>query len=292
MAGQLIPTLHERERIARGLVLRLEDAVKEDGADEQREVCELLVPFATQWMTFLLARSDVPPKLEHVDFARMAVIQRMLNGLPVSVGLMRQHLYIEGIAASRPLLEAALLLALFQKDPARASDWFEHPKTLMHLGELRKEVGDEKFDPLYGWLSEHGEHVTAKGFELLLGVDHDEKRASLSLGGGFDPRLQTEAFGVLLISAGHASGAVVDTFLHDLPRLSDRGKSAFVQLMKTGRLDEPRRNAVRFASRMGGDGPDAEKLLADIEDAARVWIEEANNLEQAGIVVPAVDQEF
>ncbi len=162
----------------------------------------------------------------------------------------------------------------------------------MHLGELRKEVGDEKFDPLYGWLSEHGEHVTAKGFELLLGVDHDEKRASLSLGGGFDPRLQTEAFGVLLISAGHASGAVVDTFLHDLPRLSDRGKSAFVQLMKTGRLDEPRRNAVRFASRMGGDGPDAEKLLADIEDAARVWIEEANNLEQAGIVVPAVDQEF
>lgn len=284
--------MHQRERIARGLILRLEEAVKEEGAEEQREVCELLVPFAAQCMTYLLARSDVPPPPETLDLARMAIVQRILNALPASVGLIRQHLYIEGIAASRPLVEATLLLTLFQKDPGRASDWFEHPQTFISLGALRKEIGEQKFDPFYSWMSEHGEHVTAAGFRMLAGIDDAEKRISLSIGGAFDAGLQSAAFGVLLMSAGRASGAVVDTFLHDLTRLSDRGRGAFVQLMKAGRPDEPRRNAIAFMSRIGGDGPTAQRLLADIEDAARVWIEEAEKLEGAGVRVPALDQEF
>lgn len=284
--------MHERERIVRGLILRLEDAVTGDGADEQREVCELLVPFAALGMTFLLARSDAPPELEPVDFARMAVVQRMLNALPTSFGLIRQHLYVEGIAASRPLLEGALLLELFLKDPGRGKDWFEKPETFIHLGALRKAVGETSRDPFYSWSSEHGEHVTAAGFRLLAGIDPDGKRVQLSFGGRFDPRLQTEAFGVLLMSAAEASRALVDTFLHDLERLSQRGQSAFVQLMKAGRLDEPRHNAVTFVSRIGGDGPEARKLLEEIERGAKAWVEEAVSLERAGIAVPALDAEF
>jgi len=294
VAGQVIPALKERARIVRGLIMRLDDAVPdgEDGVAEQEEVCELLIPFATQCMTFVLARSEIPPKLEVIDVARVAIAQRMLNALPTSHGLIRRHLYVEGIAASRPLLEGALLLELFQKKPERANDWFDKPLSFLSLAGIRGELGEARHDPLYSWSSEHGEHVTAAGFKLLAGVGGEGKSLELAIGGRFDARLQTEAFAVLLMSSGKACGALVDTFLRDLERLPRRGQSAFVQLMKTGQLDLPRRNAITFASRLDREGPDAKKLLAEIDDTAKAYAEEAEKLEAAGIVVPTPDTDF
>lgn len=291
---QAIPTLHQRDRIARGLITRLDDPQKADepGLAEQNDVLEMLVPFGTQCVTFILARSEVPPKHEHVDWVRMAISQRMLNSLPVSFGLVRRHLYIEAIAASRPLLEGALLLNYFKKKPEGAQTWFEDPGTFIHLGRLRKELDQEAHDPQYSWSSEYGEHVTAAGFRLIAGIDDEAKRVSLSIGGRFDESLQTRSFAVLLMSAGVANAALTDTFLRDLPRMARRGQAAFVQLMKAGVLDVTRRHAVRFASQLGDVGSSTEELLAKFDVLAKQYAEEAATIETAGLVVPPPDVEF
>src|SRR5439155_16138299 len=145
-------------------------------------------------------------KHEPVDLARMAIVQRLLNALPASYGLARRHLYVESIASSRPLLEGALLLRYFLKKPERAKDWFEDAPSFIHLGKLRKEIDEEPRDPMYSWSSERGEHVTAAGFSSLVRVGMDGKQVQLAIGGNFDAGLQTEAFAVLLMSAGTASG--------------------------------------------------------------------------------------
>jgi len=240
----------------------------------------------------MLARGEIPPTLEAVDIARIAVVQRMLNALPTSYGLIRRHLYVEGIAASRPLLEGALLLNYFQAKPERAMDWFDKPLSFLSLAKIREELGEARHDPMYSWSSEHGEHITAAGLRLLAGVGREGKSMQLPLGGQFEPRLQTEALAVLLMSAGEACSAIVDTFMRDLPRLPSRGRSAFVQLMKTGELDQPRRNAIQFASRLGKDAPETARLLAELDGAVKAYVEEAEGLEKAGVIVPALDQEF
>lgn len=291
---QVVPTLHQRDRIARGLITRLDDSLKADdpGATEQNDVLEMLVPFATECLTFILVRSEVPPKHEHVDLARMAIAQRMLNALPVSFGLVRRHLYIEGIAASRPLLEGALLLNYFKKRPERAEAWFEEPGAFIRLGELRKELNEEPRDPQYSWSSEYGEHVTAAGFRLIAGVDEEAKRVSLSIGGRFDESLQTRTLAVLLMSAGVANASMTDTFLSDLPRMAPRGQGALVQLMKVGALDVTRRHALQFASQLGDTGLPTEDLLAQFDALSKQYADEAATIEAAGLVVPSRDVEF
>ena len=114
----------------------------------------------------------------------------------------------------------------------------------------------------------------------------------MSFGGAFDANLQAQTLGVLLMSAGEASGALVDTFLRDLPRLSKRGQSAFVQLMKTGRLNDPRRDAITFVSGVMHEVTDAKQLLEQIESASAAYVKEAQGLEKAGIPVPQLDVEF
>jgi len=294
VAGQVIPPLAERDRITRGLICRLDDAVAADeGEALDLEVLELLVPFATQSLTFALARSEMPPRMEAVDLARVAIVQRVLNALPTSYGLLRRHLYLESIGASRALLEGALLLRYFQRRPERAGAWFDDPDSFRRLPELRKEIEATPRDEFYGWSSALGQHVTAAGFKMLAGVSADGTRIEMSIGGRFDPELQLHAAGVLLSSASSASGALTDTFMHDLSRLPTRGRQAFVQLMKAGLIDRPLYEAIRFtAAHLKVDERELRGLLERLDAARIVYRDEAAKLEAAGILPPPADHEF
>lgn len=295
-SAQAVPDLVQRRRIARGLITRLEDPLRTNEAELREEelrdyvVAELLVPTAVEALTFAIVRSERPPDHEPVDLARLAICQRVLNALPTSHGLIRYHLYVEAIEASRPLLECALLLEYFLTFPDRARDWFEHPERFRSPAGLREQLGRKRFDPFYGWSSEHGDHVTARAFQLIADLS-DDGRLGLSIGGRYDETLQRLTSAVVLMSSAAASQAIVSTWMHDLERMPRRGARAFFQLARSGELDLPSVNALGYVRKyQGTDGSDdLEKELRELQEAYR---KEAATLEAAGLAIPAEDAEF
>ncbi|TLS53379.1 hypothetical protein FE782_03665 [Paenibacillus antri] len=104
----------------------------------------------------------------------LSLFYHCIDELLAALHLAKHHYYLQANAHLRTVLETLDKVELFTKFPEKINIWKSgtHYDKNKHLSpsSIRKQLGKPNFDPIYGFLSEHGTHMTFQAFQARTGI--------------------------------------------------------------------------------------------------------------------------
>lgn len=109
----------------------------------------------------------------------LVLLYGCVDELLAALHLARHHYYVQANSHLRTVLETLDKVKLFRLNPEWVDVWTgdDTKKMLYELSPsaVRKKLGKDRFDPLYGFLSEHGTHPSFRGFQSRAAIKLSEE---------------------------------------------------------------------------------------------------------------------